>query len=107
MADQTTDNVTNYVPGSTLGRSGYIEDPQERLSSRVRHLDALLCLITCSDHSVGEAPDGFFSLNQEIQRATLDLAASLSTEVHELHEEISARSLKQKMLSRTQSQRPN
>lgn len=87
MTDKTSDQRFVYVSGKTLGRSGYVASPSDRLSERVRHLDALMCLITSSDGPDQDDEGGFFSLNREIQRATLELASSLATEVHELHEE--------------------
>lgn len=95
MADQTVDDRFNYVPGKTLGRSGYIEGNHDRLAARIRQLDALLCLVTCSDSSSEDGEVGFFSLNEEIQRTALELASSLATEIHELHEEISVDDMKQ------------
>lgn len=104
MADQTVDHRFNYVPNKTLGRSGYIEGNQDKLAARVRQLDALLCLVSCSDGSSEDGQAGFFSFNQEIQRATLQLASSLATEIHELHEEISIQDMKQQMQNRAPSQ---
>lgn len=104
MADQTVDDRFNYVPGKTLGRSGYIEGNHDKLATRVRQLDALLCLVSCSDGSSEDGQAGFFSLNKDIQRATLELASSLATEIHELHEEISIQDMKQQMQNRASSQ---
>lgn len=104
MADQTVDDRFNYVPNTTLGRSGYIEGSHDKLATRVRQLDALLCLVSCSDGSCEDGQAGFFSLNKEIQRANLELASSLATEIHELHEEIEMEAIKQKMRHHTPSQ---
>ena len=51
----------------------------------MRHLDALMCLVT----AVGNGADanGFRNCNVEIQTEVLNLAASLATEIHELHDQ--------------------
>ena len=103
MADHTIGRLT-YIPGKTLGRSGYVDSPAGRLAERVRHLDALLCVITCSDGPDGD--DGFLGLNLEIQRATLDLASSLATEIHELHEEVAFLNMKDPDQALAQPQPP-
>ena len=104
MADETIDNRFTYVPGKTLGRSGSVEGPDDRLATRARQLDALLCVISCSSHADADEEASFLNLNQEIQRATLDLASSLATEIHELHEEASLLDAKQRSQTRQQSQ---
>ena len=74
-----------YKPGKTLGRSGYVSDPADRLAERIRYLDALLCLVTAREGLEGGCEAGFGSVNDQIQRSVLDLASSLATEAHELH----------------------
>ena len=73
-----------YVPHVTLGRSGLVPGPNDRLGDRIEQLDALLCLVTNSE----ALDDGFRSCNEDIQFAVLRLASSLATEIHEIHEEL-------------------
>jgi hypothetical protein len=84
MANHTVDESTTYVPGLTLGRSGYVPRPIDKMGERIRQLDALMCTLVSST-----TPDeGFQNCNPDIQRTVLELASSLATEIHELHEEV-------------------
>ena len=76
-----------YEPGRTLGRSGYVTPPGDRLAERIRYLDALLCLVTARE-AIDEPGEGFGAVNEVIQQSVLDLASSLASEVHELHIEV-------------------
>lgn len=73
-----------YQPNRTLGRSGWIEPPADKLCTRIRHLDALLAALT-SDGGDGAA---IFGCNEFIQSAVLDLASDLAYEIHELYTQV-------------------
>lgn len=92
MATETLDERMTYVPGKTLGRTGYVSLPPDRLHERIGQLDALLCLVTTSTAQ----DEGFQSCNSDIQRTVLELASSLATEIHELHEEVMLAELRAK-----------
>ena len=76
-----------YVPNRTLGASGYVQGPVDRLAIRVEMLHALLLLITTNSEE-SEPGAGFEAVNVEIQRCVLRLATELASEVHELHEQV-------------------
>jgi hypothetical protein len=61
-----------YVPGKTLGRSGYLDDPANQLARRVAHLDALLCVLAGEEDDEGNTD--FRRLNGQIQQTALELA---------------------------------
>ena len=86
MATKTLDDRLAYVPGTTLGRSGYVFSASDRLGMRIAQLDALLCVISVSPES--DDDEGFQNCNPQIQFSVLELAGSLATEIHELHEEL-------------------
>jgi len=75
-----------YVPGKTLGRSGFVDDPESRLATRIAHLDALLCVLAGEEDDDGKTD--FRRLNGQIQQTALDLASDLATEIHELHTQV-------------------
>lgn len=76
---------TEFVPGVTLGRSGYILPPADRLAFKIAHLDALLSTLT----GAGDPEDAdFFGMNETIQHTLLELASSLAEEIHELHDQV-------------------
>ncbi len=86
MATDAVDESMAYafVPGRTLGRSGYVPPPIDKMDERIRQLDALMCVLVS-----GSTPDeGFQNCNPDIQRTVLELASSLATEIHELRDEI-------------------
>jgi len=76
-----------FVSGTTLGRSGHTPEKADRLSERLEHLDALLCLISGDEFREGHE-HGFHALNGSMQSSVLSLASSLATEAHELQKEI-------------------
>lgn len=84
MAHDTLDDAFTYRPNRTLGQSGYVPGPRERMAERINQLDALLCLLTAP----AVDGEGFQSMNKEIRCSVLELASSLATEVHELHEQL-------------------
>lgn len=89
MAESNVKQLTGrrqFVPGTTLGRSGFVPDKSDLLAMRIEHLDALLCMLTNGLGEEGER--SFFDLNNSIQASVLHLASSLATEVHELHTEV-------------------
>lgn len=87
-AGTTVDDRPAYVPGMTLGRSGWRPEATDRLLETAEHLDALMCLVTHIEDD-GEVPFG--RLNDEIQYRVLSLASTLAAEVTELaHEIVSA-----------------
>ena len=67
-----------YVPGCTLGRSGYQVSKEDQMGACIAQLHALLCVVNSGE-------EGFESFNQTIQRTVLELAEDLAEEVHELH----------------------
>lgn len=97
MADSNVKQLPErlrFVPGTTLGRSGYIPSKEDQLAMRIEHLDALLCLMTNDLNE--EDGHGLLNLNSSIQAAVLHLASSLATEVHELHTELTIANVNRK-----------
>jgi GAF domain-containing protein len=85
MADKNVDEHPTYRHHyRTLGRKGYRERLSDTLHVHANQLDALLCLATCGV----EGDDGFFSLNQDVQRTVLELASRLATEINEMQDRI-------------------
>ena len=76
-----------YEPNRTLGRSGYVDTPRDRLHDTLRHLDALLSLIS-SHQEFPQDGNEFMSMNSSVQFAILELASDLATEAHEISERL-------------------
>ena len=83
-----------YVPGKTLGRSGYADEPEGRLAMRIAHLDALLCVLAGEEDDDGKTD--FRRMNDQIQQTALDLASDLATEIHELHTQVTMEAWQQR-----------
>jgi len=85
MASKTLDDRAAQLLKGTLGRSHSAQvAPVDRLNRRALQLDALLTVIAGSAHDDGD----FRRFNKDIQNAMHDLAASLSTELNELLEQV-------------------
>ncbi len=88
MAGDTVKQEGGSAGSRTLGRSGYVPDAADQMSTRIRQLDALMCVITAGTG----CNEGFSNCNVEIREATLELAADLAEEIHELNTQLLSRS---------------
>lgn len=82
-----SDVALKYEPNRTLGGSGYVDLPFDKLGQRLKQLDALLMVMSGADNGTDGMSD-FERFNDEIKRAVLDLAQDLAHEAHELHEQL-------------------
>ena len=83
MAEQTLDDTYTFIPGTQLGRSGYVASKADQLGRKIEQLDALLAVLASG------VDEGFQGCNSEIQLTVLHLASDLAAEVHDLNTEIS------------------
>lgn len=91
MATETLNACFDYTPGTTLGRTGFAMDEETRLGERIGQLDALMCIVTAGS----EDDHGFQGCNDEIQKTVLSLVSDLATEIHELHEKLFLKDLRE------------
>jgi hypothetical protein len=78
------DTITSrHEPSSTLGRNGNHPEGTDLLAQRLEQLDALLVVLAGVPDAEGLTD--FRRLNGQVQQATLDLAADLAQQAHELH----------------------
>lgn len=89
MAVETVNQMGGYIAGRTLGRSGHMPDAADQMSTRIRQLDALMCVITAGTG----CNEGFSNCNVEIREATLELASDLAHEIHELNTQLLSQSV--------------
>lgn len=84
-----------YVPNKTLGCSGYVDSPVDRLPRVLAQLHALLNVLYDPDIKDVELENSkitetgtFQRMNEYVQCEVLGLARDLAQEAHELHEQV-------------------
>lgn len=80
---------TGYAPFTTLGRIPVKARPEELMASRIAQLDALLIVVSTSLED-----EVFSSCNYQIRQKVLELASSLAEEIHDIHAELTRKSVK-------------